>query len=1170
MRFAYRLLRHPRSRNVLDSIGPFRVHRLLGEGGTGNVYLCSGVDDRECACIKMPRVNAAREKEDLRREIAALARLNRASHPGVVRLLRTGTAGGLPWYAMEFIHGMSLSEFADSCRGGECYSRKTRTADAGEISSATASVSETEPAEVPRLKEAPPPERLQRMLRVAGDLADVLDFIHSEGVVHGDLSPGNVIVRATDAQPVLVDFGESFSAHETGLSREQVQANRKVRGTAAYMAPERIDGALFDARCDVYAFGCILYEIFTGQPPFRGSTLNDVLLQHRRVTPRPPLFHAPWLPIELDGLIQRLLLKRPADRVDRARDIAEALWRLSGEKRDTTRSSRSYALYRPRLAGRDDSLGTLLAALERGLGGLALLSGDSGIGKTRLLNEFGALATKQGFTVISSRAVSAGVDEHGRQLTLRDFEPFSPLLERIADECRANPALQYELSDELGALLQHLAPAPEPNPAAPTVTRESTAAARARLVAALKNALLGYSRDRRILVSLDDLQWFDDLSLQFLVENARTLAVHGVLVVATIRTEQDEAKLRRLEEVAFAKVALGSLSAESIRAMARDMLGVAALPEGLAEFLFERSEGNPFFAAEYLRAALAHDGLRRADSGRWQFQAATEFSLPTSLEELLVLRTKNLSAKAVRALQLAAILGREFRVEVLGALSSARDSIDDEAIEELAARQTVEWVAPGRYRFSHDRLREAAESSLDPSARERLHRIAAQRLEELNTTDPAFASSAEIGIHWSLANEPSRALPCLRIAAEQARLAYAPARAAELYGIAVQQSARIGPSAGASARERAELLECFADAVAIQAQYSKAREAFERALGHLSADPDDRLSRARVHRKIGATHWTVHEYDRAREHLEVAREILGRPSAEQVEQFSEYIEIEIGRLEHLYFSRKVGSETQDLIANLEPIVHRYGSPAQCCHYYVGAACELAARGRYAWNADAVSFARKALRHGTESLSAFQIALARLTIAFLMLPGDQSSCAEALSVLEHAERDAAASADSTLLARVLTYQMVARVRLRDRPGAIAAARRTLAAAEQVQLTPYMAASLACEGWACWADGDLRVAEPLLTRALSLWREHPHAFPFMWLALFPVIDLQLGSGRLSDARASLEALLSPTQQALPEALRAELERALSFDESNAPELFREATAAALRQAHDLRFC
>jgi len=254
----------------------YRIERKLGAGGMATVYLAFDLRHERQVAIKVlrPELAAALGAERFLREIKITAKLN---HPHILPLLDSGEANGDLFYVMPYVEGESLRD------------RLTRE------------------------------ERLSidDALDLAGEIADALGSAHRHDLIHRDIKPENVLLR--EGHAVVADFGIALAvsaAHgerltETGLSL----------GTPSYMSPEQIEGTGIDERSDIYAFGCLLFEMVTGRPPFEGPTALSVVAQHQADPPPDPRSFRPEIPEDLASLILRCLAKEQGERYQTATDL---------------------------------------------------------------------------------------------------------------------------------------------------------------------------------------------------------------------------------------------------------------------------------------------------------------------------------------------------------------------------------------------------------------------------------------------------------------------------------------------------------------------------------------------------------------------------------------------------------------------------------------------------------------------------------------------------------------------------------------------------------------------------------------------------------------------------------------------------------------------------------
>lgn len=766
-----------------EQIGPYRLVARLGEGGMGTVF--RAVHTRTGQEVALKTLQRVREglSRGLRREVQALARL---SHPGIVRVLDEGEHQGVPYYAMESIQGRTLRRWREALLAdAEVPADATwvESAVTRSLYTATDAPAET-PTQIRRAGRGLPPHALPAVLGMVRQLCGALAFLHGEGLLHCDLKPENVIVR-DNGSPVLVDFGLALAVSDPGESRERLAVEAALSGTAAYMAPEQIQGAPLDARVDLYALGVILYELLTGERPFQAETPLALMRLHL-VAPAPALSSAlPWAPAGLARVVARLLEKQRALRPGFASDIARELVTLGAPDEALAGPPPRPFLFRPSFTGREElvtALRTSIDRLARGEGGLLLVGGESGAGKTRLAAEVSlAYARRRG-------VVLAG--ECQKRAAKNPLEPLRKILQDIEDHCIARgPA---ETARIFGARARLLAPYKTSLLGLPGVlslpapAELPADAAKRRLFAALGEVLYAYSEDRPVLVVIDDLQWADALTLDFL----RTVAAGGplarqLLVLGAYRTEEVSDGLGvLLGALSAPPLVLARLRDEDVSRMVCDMLALSPAPRGLCQALAEHSEGNPFFVAEYLRAAVEEGLLRRDEDGRWCLDAQAlesrryeDISLPRSVRALVDRRVAGLPEEARWVLERQAVLGRSSPAALLAATGPTPAS----ALQELSRRCILEEEPPGVWRFVHDKLREFCYQQMPARRRALLHREAARAVEALYPNETQEEVLAVLAVHWERAQEPARAWPYYFRAARRAATLYSYQEAEALY-----------------------------------------------------------------------------------------------------------------------------------------------------------------------------------------------------------------------------------------------------------------------------------------------------------------------------------------------------------------------------------------------------
>ena len=269
-------------------LGRYRLKQQIGRGGMGEVWIARHIGLRQDVALKVLTARGSSLQEAVARFEREVRAITRLSHPNTVRILDHGvTEEGIWFYAMELLHGMDLATLLQQ-------------------------------------QGALPPARALALMR---QVCDALAEAHANGVIHRDLKPSNVFIATIGGKPdfvKLLDFGLaklSYDADCTALTLDGA-----VMGTPRYMAPETLGVGLADARSDVYALGCVLYELLTGHPPFEDASLSALLRKHADALPALPSHKlGTALPLSLEVIVMRCLEKKASDRFADAGELAAAL-----------------------------------------------------------------------------------------------------------------------------------------------------------------------------------------------------------------------------------------------------------------------------------------------------------------------------------------------------------------------------------------------------------------------------------------------------------------------------------------------------------------------------------------------------------------------------------------------------------------------------------------------------------------------------------------------------------------------------------------------------------------------------------------------------------------------------------------------------------------------------
>ena len=725
--------------------GRYRVERFLGRGGRKRVYLARDTGDDHDVAVAVFETEGVEETvlARARREAEAMRRLG--EHPHVVTVYDTGEEAGRPYIVSRYMPGGDVETLLHGADGG--------------------------------------PVPAERALQIAADVCRALEHAHSRGIIHRDLKPANVWL-AEDGTARLGDFGLAATDR-----RSRAAVEGMLVGTVAYLPPEQALGRASDPRSDLYSLGALLYEMLTGEPPFPGDDAVAIISQHLNASPVPPSRHAPDLPASLDRLVLRLLAKAPEDRPESAAAARRELEQVgaspeAGEAEEEGERNPLDRLAGGVFVGRERELDDLREGLEEALGGwggLLLLVGEPGIGKTRTAEELATYARVRGAKV-----------HWGRSHEGEGAPAYWPWAQAIRSYVReADPvALAWELGSGAGDVAQlapevreRLGEVPEPPPLGPEE-------ARFRLFDSVATFLAAASRSRPLVLILDDLHWADEPSLLLLKFVARQAGDSGLLLVGTYRDVElgrHHPLARTLAELAEVRgcrrVPLRGLDTDAVERFIEMTAGIEP-PPGLAAAVHAQTEGNPFFVTEVVRLLASEGSLEVAAAGSW------ELAIPQGVREAVGRRLDRLSEDANDVLTMAAAVGREFELDVLERLNGMPRTELAAAIEQAVESQVVSEAArsPGRYAFSHALVRETLYAELTGPRRVEIHRRIGEALEQLHgeDQDPPVAELARHFIEAAPGGEAEKAIEYAERAARRAAAQLAHEDAAAHYERAIE------------------------------------------------------------------------------------------------------------------------------------------------------------------------------------------------------------------------------------------------------------------------------------------------------------------------------------------------------------------------------------------------
>lgn len=704
------------------------------------------------------------------------------------------------------------------------------------------------------------PLDLSEALAMAQRIADALAGDHGRGTLHCGVSPSNIVLPGSGRGAVLIDVGLARRPTSAGAFRDRMATRW------AYLAPE-LAGLLergIDQRADLYSLGTVIFEALTGTTPFPTEFSHD--LRHQ-VSTEPPSLRDRGLavPRAVDRLVRRLLAKEPLERGDTAAAVRDELLAIAralnhGIHEPASPEMLNGALVgRPSFIGRTAELAELDRALrdaERGLGGFTVVEGESGVGKSRLVETFADRAAAAGAWIVRGEA-------HGSSAP-QPLQLLSGVIDDVASAMLRSPDLALKIRSSMGreaALLADAIPALEATfgaeaerpPLAPPATQKQIVHALASLIRVLGGP------QRPTIVVLEDCQWGDEVSLQVTEELLRSPGPgRHVMVIATVRTEH-LGPGHFLQDPHVARVALAPLSSTQVTGLLQSM--ITHLPEDAVDVITSHARGNPFMASALLLGLIESGALDRAN-GRWEFRSGrVPIQVSRGSTAFLAGRLDRLPHNTRDLLSVAAVVGRTFDIALVATIARVPAEAAGAGLRDAERRHLVWRTGDGRIAFAHDRLRETLLSELTAARRQELHLRAARAIEALDATR-AF----ELSFHYNAAGRDVDAFEHARSAARIARARYDLELAAHHLRVA-----EASVDADGHAEDGFAIAEELGEILTLRGEYDAADERLVRARA-VAPDP---IASARIEGRLGELEFKRGRGRHAETHLVAALELLG-------------------------------------------------------------------------------------------------------------------------------------------------------------------------------------------------------------------------------------------------------------------------------------------------------
>lgn len=690
----------------------YKIEKKISESEFASVYRAfNRIENDRLVIIKFVKIDRiTHRKEDITRFRTEAITVSRIDHPHIIRITDMGEMDGMQYLVMEPVEGITLSSIIDG------------------------------------------PQRLSvgETVTIVMELCEALVAIHDQDIVHKQLNPGNIIIpdRLRLSPIKLINFGFAQIKDFTKITETS-----SIIDTFSYMSPEQggIIRKKIDNRSDLYSLGILFYRLLTGQLPFKGADISSIMHQHIAMLPEPIADLAPAVPEILERIVLKLIEKEPERRYKSARRLHEDLTKfiagdtaLSLDDAEDTIRLRTVTV----LAGRSNEYDRLIRIFDNALNGrgsICLISGEFGIGKSRLIDE-----------LISNIYYHRGTFIEGKGLPGQDKVPFGAIRETLNDYLRHFNEYPTDVREMIvkkvradmgnrGEMIVRFNPLMEtiigeyPHLVELKPDRES-----ARFLLTLAQLFFSLSIvEKGIVLVLDNLEQLDDSSFAFLSEAAKGIRDHPLLIIGMYRDNERTSspglekfiEYVRANRYPIEEIRLEPFDGASMNEFVAGLLyDTGEHTRELSDMILAFSRGNPYFAAELLKQLNEVSAISRHNN-RYviDLDIISSLEISPTIIDIILKRIIQLNDMEKTIISYAAVMGNKFDIEILFRLTKYPDEDVIGVIDKAVIMQIIrpDPAARGVFLFTHDRVRDELYQSIDGEKRKMIHFTIAGIMEDL-------------------------------------------------------------------------------------------------------------------------------------------------------------------------------------------------------------------------------------------------------------------------------------------------------------------------------------------------------------------------------------------------------------------------------------------------------
>ncbi|MFH1283443.1 MAG: diguanylate cyclase [bacterium] len=743
----------------------YLIQSKLGEGGMSVVYKVEDIKNTVQLAMKLLKPNIMSSSvEDVIRFKQEMKLISALKHENLLMLHGVGEYKNIPYLITELVEEKRLEELLD----------------------------------VEVLK-------IDQILNIMIQLAEVLKYVHSKGIIHRDIKPTNIIIGKSknEYKVKLIDFGIALMMELGAIHKVE-----QVVGTFGYMSPETmgIVNRRVDERSDLYSLGIIFYKLITGELPFKAKEISKLLHSQAAVVPRRPAELRKGVHKTIDDIVMQLLYKEPELRYQSAAGLLHDLKRFkSGEENFVVgeKDQKVKLSYQTRLVGREAEIEKIKKIYQRARvsrGSICLIGGESGIGKSRLGDELKTYTYTDGGVFISGRCIEQenmvsfqpfrdAINEYISVLDRLDIEDRELEISRIKNVLGNLTEIIVKLNPRLSSLfgkvekLEPLAPEREGRRLLMTVS-------------IFFRNLIPQEMGPCVLF-LDDLQWADKSSLNLLSELSEEIGNSNLLIFGTYRNNEvgEDHPLAIIKNKAKQKdysledIMLNPFHHEQLNEVTAAILGVEPhTTHNLTYYLIQKSNGNPFFAITLLRG-IVEQGCISWKQGVWEedWEHINSVNVSANMVDIVLMRVKNIGQELDNLLRIASAIGMEIDINALFLLAETSKEEVVRQVNEAVDIQLLEWSKKEKSKliFVHERIKAAFYKKMEDWKKRQYHLKIAEFYEKKNQGKEKECVF-ELVHHYLEGDNKDKVLEYAVLAAEKSREDFAHENSLHYYKLVIQ------------------------------------------------------------------------------------------------------------------------------------------------------------------------------------------------------------------------------------------------------------------------------------------------------------------------------------------------------------------------------------------------